>query len=282
MGIYKRLGVLNKELSEPGFHFRIPMYEQFIEMKVSIQTDVVTNIPCGTSNGTLVYFDKIEVVNKLKKEYVYETVLNYTEDYEKFWITDKLHHEINQFCSKHSLQEIYIDIFDQLDEELIKSLNKDLATWAPGIEILSIRVTKPQIPDRIKKNFEEMEKLKVDYFIAAEKEKVRVEEELTKQRQQVIKAESNLEVKRIDLKKAIEKKENDLKMAKIEGEMIFEKAKTQIETEFLAAFEEAENYPILYTDTYLSFLATDALTSNATFVLGDQIPNIQQIGRAHV
>jgi hypothetical protein len=28
----------------------------------------------------------------------------------------------------------------------------------------------------------------------------------------------------------IEKKENDLKMAKIEGEMIFEKAKTQIET----------------------------------------------------
>lgn len=203
VGIYKTLGVLQPKLSEPGFHFRIPMYEQFIEMKVSIQTDVVTNIPCGTSNGTLVYFDKIEVVNKLKKEFVYETVLNYTEDYEKFWITDKLHHEINQFCSKHSLQEIYIDIFDQLDEELIKSLNKDLALWAPGIEILSIRVTKPQIPDRIKKNFEEMEKLKVDFFIAAEKEKVRVEEEMTKQRQQVIKAESNLEVKRIDLKKMI-------------------------------------------------------------------------------
>jgi len=50
-------------------------------MKVSIQTDVVKSIPCGTSNGTLVYFDKVEVVNKLKKEYVYETVLNYTEDY---------------------------------------------------------------------------------------------------------------------------------------------------------------------------------------------------------
>lgn len=168
------------------------MYEQFIEMKISIQTDVVISIPCGTSNGTLVYFDKIEVVNKLRKEYVYETVLNYTEDYEKFWITDKIHHEINQFCSKHSLQEIYIDIFDQLDEELIKSLNKDLSKWAPGIDILSIRVTKPQIPDRIKRNFEEMEKLKVDFFIAAEKEKVRAEEELTKQRQQVIKAESNL------------------------------------------------------------------------------------------
>lgn len=47
-------------------------------MSISIQTDVVTNIPCGTSNGTMVYFNKVEVVNKLKKEYVYETVLNYT------------------------------------------------------------------------------------------------------------------------------------------------------------------------------------------------------------
>jgi hypothetical protein len=96
-------------------------------------------------------------------------------------------------------------------------LNKDLSLWAPGIEILSIRVTKPQIPDRIKKNFEEIEKLKVDYYITAEKEKVRLEEELTKQRQLVIKADSDLEVKRIDLKKMIEKKENDFKMAKIEA-----------------------------------------------------------------
>jgi len=73
-----------------------------------------------------------------------------------------------------------------------------------------------------------MEKIKIDFFIAAEKEKVRLEEELTKQKQQVIKAESNLEVKKIELKKAIEKKENDLKIGIIEGEMMYEKAKTQI------------------------------------------------------
>lgn len=92
VGIYKRLGVLQPGLSAPGFHFRIPFLENFIEMKVSIQTDVVKSIPCGTSNGTLVYFDKVEVVNTFNKKYVDETVLNYTEDYEKFWITDKLHH----------------------------------------------------------------------------------------------------------------------------------------------------------------------------------------------
>ena len=35
----------------------------------------------------------------------------------------------------------------------------------------------------------------------------------------------------------IQTKENGLKMAKIESEMIFEKAKTQIDTEFMAALE---------------------------------------------
>ena len=64
-------------------------------------------------------------------------------------------------------------------------------------------------------------------------------------------------------------------MAKIEGEMIYEKAKAQIDSESMAAMEEAKNYQILFTQEYLSFLATDALTSNVTLVLGDQIPNIQ-------
>lgn len=31
-------------------------------------------------------------------------------------------HEINQFCSKHTLQEVYIDRFDSLDEQLAESL----------------------------------------------------------------------------------------------------------------------------------------------------------------
>jgi hypothetical protein len=73
----------------------------------------------------------------------------------------------------------------------------------------------------------------------------------------------------------IDMKENDLKMARIESEMIYEKAKTQIDNEFMADIEEAKNYPILFTDSYLKYLATDAITSNLTLIVGDQIPNIQ-------
>ena len=40
----------------------------------------------------------------------------------QIWIFDKIHHEINQFCSSHTLHEVYIDKFDTLDESLASSL----------------------------------------------------------------------------------------------------------------------------------------------------------------
>ena len=92
----------------------------------------------------------------------------------------------------------------------MKALDKDLKKWAPGIQILSVRTTKPTIPKSILKNVEEMEKLKVEYLIALEKEKVQVEERITNQTQRKIKAESKLAVTRIDLQKQLHKKQNEL------------------------------------------------------------------------
>lgn len=45
---------------------------------------------------------------------VYDIVKNYTVDYDKPLIFNKVHHEVNQFCSSHTLQEVYIDLFGML------------------------------------------------------------------------------------------------------------------------------------------------------------------------
>ena len=34
--------------------------------------------------------------------------MNYTTKYDTTMIFNKIHHEINQFCSSHTLQEVYI------------------------------------------------------------------------------------------------------------------------------------------------------------------------------
>lgn len=60
----------------------------------------------------------VQVVNRLNKDYVYDTLLNYGVQYDNTWIYDKIHHEINQFCSAHSLQQVYIDMFDQVTPQI--------------------------------------------------------------------------------------------------------------------------------------------------------------------
>ena len=44
---------------------------------------------------------------------VFDIVKNYTADYDRTLIYNKIHHELNQFCSIHNLQEVYIDLFGQ-------------------------------------------------------------------------------------------------------------------------------------------------------------------------
>lgn len=37
------------------------------------------------------------------------------------------------------------------------ALQADCTRYAPGIEIISVRVTKPRIPESVRRNFEQME-----------------------------------------------------------------------------------------------------------------------------
>lgn len=52
--------------------------------------------------------------------------------------------------------QVYIDLFDQIDENLKNSLQRDLNEMAPGLKIQAVRVTKPKIPEAIRKNYELM------------------------------------------------------------------------------------------------------------------------------
>ena len=85
-----------------------------------------------------------------------------------------MHHELNQFCSSHTLQEVYIDLFDQIDENLKTALQADLTKMAPGLTVQAVRVTKPKIPEVIRQNYESMEGEKTKLLISTQKQKVGV------------------------------------------------------------------------------------------------------------
>merc|ERR1712166_1670424 len=83
IGVYYRGGALLEETSGPGYNFMFPLVDTMRSVQTTMQTDKVTNVPCGTQGGVILYFDRIEVVNKLHPSSVMDTVRQFTADYDK-------------------------------------------------------------------------------------------------------------------------------------------------------------------------------------------------------
>ncbi len=144
---------------------------------------------------------------------------NYTVNYDRIWIFDKIHHFMNQYCSVHTLQEVYIDHFDTVDDILAESLQRDCDIWAPGIQIISVRVTKPTLPSAIAANYHAMESEKTQLRVSNETRKRTLIEAETAQRKALLEAETlhNQTLLRAETErqKAVIEAEQDAQVSKI-------------------------------------------------------------------
>merc|ERR1719402_1106079 len=252
----------------------LPFITSYRSIQTTLQTDEVKNVPCGTSGGVMIYFDRIEVVNVLLSSSVHDIVKNYTADYDKPLIFDKVHHELNQFCSAHNLQEVYIDLFDQIDENLKSSIQKDLMEMAPGLKVISVRVTKPKIPEAIRKNYELMEGEKTKLLISTQRQKVVEKDAETERKKAVIEAEKEAQVARIHYERKINEKESLQKMELIDDSIHLAKEKGRTDAEFYKVQKQAEANRLLLTQEYLELKRIEAMSSNNKVYFGPDIPNM--------
>ena len=257
----------------PGYHFRFPLLTNYRQVQITLQTDEVKNVPCGTSGGVMIYFDRVEVVNILSASAVHDIVRNYTADYENPLIHDKIHHELNQFCSRHTLQEVYIDLFETIDENLLNALQRDLDVLSPGLYVKAVRVTKPKIPDEIKENYEKMESEKTKLLIAVQRQKVVEKDAETERKRAVIEAEKHAQVSKIKKEQEIQEKEAMKKMSMIEDEMFKLRQRMKADVEFYSAQKKADANNLLLTPAYLELKKYEAIANNAKVYFGPDIPN---------
>ncbi|NXL56869.1 ERLN2 protein, partial [Chordeiles acutipennis] len=260
IGVYYR-GVSSSKL--PFFFFFFPSFSSFC------------------SGGVMIYFDRIEVVNFLIQSAVYDVVKNYTADYDKALIFNKIHHELNQFCSVHTLQEVYIELFDQIDENLKLALQQDLTTMAPGLIIQAVRVTKPNIPETIRRNYELMESEKTKLLIAAQKQKVVEKEAETERKKALIEAEKIAQVAEITYGQKVMEKETEKRISEIEGDMCFlpdaaflAREKARADAECYTAMKVAEANKLKLTPEYLQLMKYKAIAANSKIYFGKDIPNM--------
>merc|ERR1719356_1566400 len=252
----------------------LPFLTTVRNIQTTLQTDEVKNVPCGTSGGVMIYFDRIEVVNVLQNTAVFDIVKNYTADYDKPLIFDKVHHELNQFCSGHNLQEVYIGLFDQIDENLKNALQSDLTEMAPGLKVHAVRVTKPKIPEAIRKNFELMEAEKTKLLISTQKQKVIEKDAETERKKAVIEAEKEAQVAKIRYEQNILEKESLQKMETINDEVHLAKERSRADAEFYKVQKQAEANKLLLSNEFLELKRIEAMAANNKVYFGPDIPNM--------
>jgi len=272
IAVYYRGGALLQTTAYPGYHFMLPFITSFRSVQVTTQTDEVKDIPCGTSGGVMIYFDRIEVVNRLKADAVLNVVRGYSPDYDKPLIFDKVHHEVNQFCSTQNLHSVYIDLFDQIDENLRTALQKDMHQAAPGLDIVAVRVTKPKIPEAIRRNYELMEAERTKLLIATEKQKVVEKEAETERKRAIIEAQKQAEVANITYNQKIMEKDSQRKMSVIEDLTNLARRKSQADAEYYGAKMSALSNKLKLTPEYLELYKYKSIMSNTKMYFGPSIP----------
>ncbi|KAM1652821.1 hypothetical protein EV1_005301 [Malus domestica] len=100
--IYWRGGALLKTITDPGFHLKLPLVTHFEPVQVTLQIDQVRDIPCGTKEGVMINFDKIEISGIFERDW---------------WISEK---ELGGNSLLHcSVLEVvnYMQMVDKLDDE---------------------------------------------------------------------------------------------------------------------------------------------------------------------
>uniref|UniRef100_A0A7N6BSL5 Band 7 domain-containing protein n=1 Tax=Anabas testudineus TaxID=64144 RepID=A0A7N6BSL5_ANATE len=257
-GVYYRGGALLTTTSGPGFHLMLPFITTYKSVQTTLQTDEVKNVPCA-----LVFLSS-----------VYDIVRNFTADYDKALIFNKVHHELNQFCSVHSLQEVYIGLFDQIDENLKLTLQEDLTSMAPGLIIQAVRVTKPNIPESIRRNYELMESEKTKLLISQQTQKVVEKEAETERIKAVIEAEKVAQVAEIKFGQKVMEKETEKKISEIEDGAFLARQKAKADAEFYTAQRAAEANKLKLTPEYLQLMKYKAIAANSKIYFGNDIPQM--------
>jgi len=262
VGVYWRGGALLSSVTSAGIHTKIPFITSVEYVQTTMQSDQVREIPCGTRGGVMIYFEKVEIVNRLKEHFVLDTIRNYTVQYDKLWIFDRVHHEINEICSAKTLEQIYITEFHTLDELLAKALTNDINKYAPGIEIITVRVTKPRIPESIRLNYEEMEVQRTKLLIAIEEQKVIQLKGETDKLKATIEAQKHSAVSEIMMRMMKEKQLSEQQISEIENEIHLLKETGLADAKFYMETQTAKANKLKLTPAYMKLEAMSTIRHN--------------------
>lgn len=274
VGIYYHMGKLSPDITESGTYPTRPWpLTSSSSVLITPQTDVIRDVKCGASDGTIMPFPFIEVGNYLEKDMVYRTIKRFTEDYDNYLVKDKIRAQVNVICSNLTSHEIYIKKFHTLDNLLLNFLQEENDNESEsGVKVNFVRLSKPTLPRELQQNYERIANEKTALQVAVTQGK-RMEQE---HKNMMMKTKSDSGQRRV-----VAETDNLIKVDQVLAEEKEAKVKRRIKVEdeeasaksiYFRKEKEAEGNSKLYTPEYIEIRKTESMFNNAKHYFG-KVPN---------
>ena len=251
VGLSSFFGKYNENLLKPGFHLNFISEISLIEVRP--QSDEVKMVECISKEGLPLFFEQIEVGNQLEEKYVFDVISKYGTNYDKYLVTNLVRHQINVICSSLSYQDIWIDKFNDLDDQLKEFIQNENNKLYTGLRINFVRLSKPVVPGSIsEKHLDLANQFIIKKIIAEEStsNQLRKENEilLEKKKIELKLLELNAEAKNTEIQNqiSISKAIADNKKNELEVQNMANLFKIPGYAEFKYASEMAKNTKVFY------------------------------------
>ena len=163
------------------------------------------------------------------------------------------------------------DRFGEFDDILLAELQQSIDKYAPGLDIISVRITKPTIPQNIMKNFEQMEAEKSKLRVAIEAQKVAAKEAETERMKKRIEAETRAEVSKVEQAQAQLERESERIQSEIEDRKIANSRKTLADAAYYEAERRAAANKLLLSPEFIALESVRSVANNTKIFFGQSV-----------
>jgi hypothetical protein len=171
------------------------------------------------------------------------------------------------------LAELYILKFDTLDESLMKLLREYISKHVSGLEIITLRLTKPTIPDSIREKYMHVTETQSKLPLIASKQKTEIKKLETQQKQAIIRAKKALDVATITMQQKVEKTIQRVQIEEIQADINYKRSVEKSDSTLYQTLKEAESNERVLTENFLNLERATTMLQNTEIVFGDQIPS---------
>ena len=275
VGLPSRMGEITPPLLQAGFNAYNALTTSIIVVETRPQTDEALDVPCGTNDGVQVLIRKIEVGNQLDQQHVIKVISEYGADYDKYLVTDLVKAQITIICSKMSAQQVAIDLFDTIDDLLVKFIQDENDKKGTGLKIHFVRLTRPELPKALNDNYLALAQEKTLKKVLEEKKaRIRTEkesEQIVADKDNEMKFRNNEVQNKILIQNMLAKQEEQ----SINSAIIIDAAKANAEKIIMEAKALTAMYSI---PGYTELEQARAHKHNTKYFFGEKIPTYALLG----